>query len=410
MILDELGARIEQCRAGGQGFALLFVDCAVVSRIDNAWGYQVGDAVRERFANKLRTDVLRAGDWLGLMRRDELACLLDKVHSPGVAMLAAEKVLRALDAPVLIGEDEVYARPAVGIALYPAHGEDAPTLLQHARTACLYTRERPERVAVFEEAQQRSEIEGLLFENRLRAAVAQEGLQVVYQPQMDLRSGLIVGIEGLLRWRGGELVPVQQAIAAAEAAGLVNEVTGWMLNHALRNSGEFRQSTGLDLRACVNLSAKSLRDRELPDIVSRAVRTWGLRPGRLVLEIAETEVLQASPDATATLRRLDEVGVRLSIDDIGSGFASLAYLTTLPFDEMKIHIKPVADMASVPQHLAMVKAFVGLAHDLRLEVVADGVADEAIAKRVKELGCDYMQGAVVGLPLDPQAFAEKFSQ
>ena len=396
---------------GGQ-MALLFVDCGVIGRIDGLWGYVVGDGVRDRLGARLRTEVLRAQDILGHPGRDEFACVLASLQSTGVATLAAEKLLRSLDQPLWVDVDEVYARPAVGIAVFPEHGAGAVELLQRARTASRAARERPERFALYSAEQERSEIELLLTENRLRAAIAQDALGIVFQAQRDARTGRIVGAESQLRWRDASLgaVPVEKAIAAAESAGLVNEVTLWLVNGALRNCRQFRDAAGLDLRVGVTLSAKSLRQADLPDFVLSALKTWNLRPSRLTLQITDTAVLSRSLESVETLQRLRAAGMRLSLDDPGAGYASLAWLATLPFHELRIDLANIGNIVDSPQHLALVQSLAELAHRLKMEVLVAGVDDEASAALLKPLGCDLMQGAVISAPLETPEFIEKFRE
>jgi diguanylate cyclase (GGDEF)-like protein len=407
-------ARLDACvgerLADGQPMALLFVDCGVIGRIDGVWGYMVGDGVRDRLGARLRSEVLRAQDLLGDPGRDEFACVLATLQSPGVALLAAEKILRTLDAPLWVDVDQVYARPAVGIALFPEHAGDAVSLLQRARTASRAARERPERFALYAAEQERGEAELLLYENRLRAAIAQDALDIVFQPQVDQRSGLIVGAESQLRWRDSALgsVPVEKAIAAAESAGLVNELTLWLVNGALRNCREFRDAAGLDLRVSVNLSARSLRQADLPEFVASALKTWNLRPSRLALEITETAILARSLESVETLRGLRDAGVRLCLDDPSAGYASLAWLATLPFHELKIDLASVGSIVESPQKLALVQSLIELAHRLKLEVVVAGVEDEATAMRLKELRCDIVQGPFAGAPLGAADFVKHY--
>ncbi len=407
--MARLDASLAQRLADGQQLALLFVDCGIVRRIDGVWGYLVGDGVRDRLGARLRNEVLRETDLLGNPGRDEFACVLATVQSAGVAVVAAEKILRTLDAPLWVDVDEVFARPAVGIAVYPEHGDNAVSLLQRARTASNAARERPERFAVYAAEQERDEAELLLYENRLRAAIAQDALDIVFQPQVDLRSGLIVGAESLLRWRDSDLgsVPVQKAIAAAESAGLVNEVTLWLVNGALRNCREFRDAAGLDLRVGVNLSARSLRQADLTDFVASALKTWNLRPSRLALEITETEILARSLESVETLQGLRAAGVRLCLDDPGAGYASLAWLATLPFHELKIDLASIGNIVEVPQKLALVHSLIELAHRLKLEAVVAGVEDEATAAKLKDMRCDIMQGPFVGAPLAAADFVKQ---
>lgn len=409
--LEQLQALAEARCADGRGLALLFVDCGVVARIDGVWGYAVGDAARERFG-ALLGEVRRPQDLLGNLGRDEFALVLDAAHSEGVALLAAEKVLRALDAPIWAGDDEIYARPTVGIALCPGQGDNPVTLLRHAKTACEAARDRPDRFAIYAEAQDRPEAELLRYENRLRAAIGQQALELVFEPQIEFRTGLVAGAECLLRWGDGDpgVVPAEKAIAAAESAGRLNEFTLWVLNGALRSCRTIRDSAGLDLRVGFNLSAKSLRQREVAEFVASSLRTWNLRPSRLVLEIADTAILERSEKARETLADLKELGVRLAIDDAGTGYPSLAFLATLPFHEMKINLAAIGDMLRVPQRLSIVHSLIDLAHELKLETVAEGVADQAAAARLKELGCDYIQGPHVGPPLDLEGFVKFFGE
>ncbi len=410
--LEQLQARAEQRRADGQGLALLLVDCGVVGRIDGVWGYAMGDGAHERFAARLRADLLRPQDLFGDLGRDEFACVLDTVQSPGVASLAAQKALRALDAPVWAGDDEIYARATVGIALFPEHGGDAAALLQHAKTACAAARERPERIALFAQADVRPEAELLRDESQLRAAVTQEQLVLLLEPQIEFRTGLLGGAECLLGL--GEdhqrTVPVHAAIAAAESAGRINEATRWLLNIVLRHCSEIRQGAGIDLRMGVSLSLHSLRQPELPEFVASTLKVWNLRPSRLALGIFEARALARSPEAAAMLKRLKDVGVRLSIDDPRTGYATLAQLAALPFDELRLDLAPLRDMLQSPRQLAIARSLIELAHQLRLEVLANGVGDEAMAAQLKELGCDYMQGPHVGPAVDPERFVAAYGQ
>lgn len=408
--LEALRDRIEERRAGGRNLALLLVECGVIDRIDAVWGYHVGDAVRARVAATLRAEVLRPGDLVGDMGRDDFACVLSPVEGPAVALLAAEKSLRALNTPFWIGDEEIFAGPAIGIAMCPADGDAAELLLQRAKSACVIARGFASRISVYAEGQENPEASRLLYENQLRIAVAEDALELVFQPQYDLRLGQIMGTESLLRWRDAArgLIPAEDAYAAAEAAGVVAELVSSVLNRALRNCSEFRYSAGLDLRVSINLPGRALLHTQLPEIVERALRTWNLRPGRLVLEIEETSVLGEDAAARETLGRLRDLGVKLSIDDADLALSSLFGLATLPFQEIKINVPAAHDLADVPKSERILQSLIELAHHLRLDVVAVGVADDAAAARLKELGCDYMQADYKGPALDPSGFVARF--
>ena len=408
--VEALRAHMDERRADGRNLALLLIECGVIGAIDAAWGYHVGDAVRARIARALEADVLRAGDLLGDLGRDDFACILSPVDGPAVALLAAEKSLRALANPFWIGEDEIYARPSIGIAMYPAHGDEPDSLLQRAKSACAVAHATTGNAAVYAEEQVNPEAARLLYENRLRTAVGDDTLELAFQPQYDLRLGQMMGVESLLRWRqqAQGLIPTDDAYAAAEAAGRVTDLLSSTLNRALRNCSEFRYTAGLDLRIGVNIPGRALLHTELPDVVSRALGTWGLRPGRLIIEIGETALLGAEPAARDTLARLKELGVKLSIDDADLALSSLFWLATLSFQEIKIDVGRARDLAGEPKSERILQAIVELAHKLELEVVAVNVADEAAADRLKELGCDTMQADYRGPALDAAGFVKRY--
>jgi diguanylate cyclase (GGDEF)-like protein len=407
---DAVRARIEERRASGANLALLLIECGVIDRIDAVWGYHVGDAVRARVAATLRAEVLRPYDLIGDMGRDDFACVLTPVEGPEVALLAADKSLRALNTPFWIGDEEIFAGPAIGIAMCPAHGDAPELLLQRAKSACVTARGVAGRICVYAHDQENPESYRLLYENQLRTAVAEDALVLVFQPQYDLKLGQIMGAESLLRWSDAArgIIPAGDAITAAESAGMVAELVSSVLNQALRNCSEFRYSAGLDLRISVNLPARALLHTDIPELVERALRTWNLRPGRLVLEIGEIALLGADSAARETLGRLNDLGVKLSIDDAHLALSSLFGLATMPFQEIKIDVAAARDRVDGTKSDRILQSLIELSHHLQLEVVAVGVADDAASAKLKDLGCDYMQADYKGPALDPVRFVARF--
>ena len=223
--LERLRRCLEQRRADGQNLALLLVDCGVIGSIDALWGYEIGDAARARIAASLRTEVLRSDDFVGELGRDELACVLSVVEGPQLAVLAAEKSRRTMNAPLWLGEAEVYASPSVGIAMFPGSADSAESLLRQARSACAAASGSANHIALYDEARI-ARASPLIEEGRLRSAIAEDALELVFQPQFDLRFGQIMGVEAMLRWRDGGrgLVAMRDAIAAAEAGGMVTKM------------------------------------------------------------------------------------------------------------------------------------------------------------------------------------------
>jgi diguanylate cyclase (GGDEF)-like protein len=396
--------------ADGKPLAILIIDCGIIGRIDAVWGYRIGDAVRQRFASLLCTDVLRPGDFLAEMGRDEYACVLATVEGPTVALLAAGKSLRTLNAPFWVGEEEIYANTAIGIAMYPAHADSTESLLQRARSACTLARDLPGRIVDYDADQDLVAESKLLIESRLRTAVADNMLDLVFQPQYDLRLGQVMGAEALLQWPNAELglVEVEQAFAAAETLDQVSDLVSSILNRALRNVSEFRYSAGLDLRIGVRLPGSALRHPELVDVIQRSLGTWSRRPGTLILGISQTSALLSDATARETLVRIKEIGVKLAIDDPTMRIASFFRLAELPFQELRFDVSAAGDPTSTPKSEGILKAIIDLAHQVRLSVLAIGVAGEDAASRLKTLGCDFMQADFKGPAVDPKAFVERY--
>jgi predicted signal transduction protein with EAL and GGDEF domain len=399
-----------QQRAPGSALAVLVIDCGVIGRIDAVWGFASGEAVRTHLIQRLRNTVLRAGDVLSEFGRDDLICILPTLPGAGVALLAASKIMRVLSAAVRVDDGEIVPRPAIGIALHPDHGGSSGLLLQRAKIACQAARERPEHVAQYTEELEYTQAESLTYERRLRAALEGGELDLAFQPQFRLSDRRIVGVESLLRWQDVQLGSVEpaKAVAIAESADLINELTWWVLSGALRHCAEFRDR-GLRVPVSVNLSPRNLLERDLPDFVDRGLRTWDLSPDQLALEITENAMLSAAPEVTETLARLRATGVRISLDDFGTGYSSMARLSAIPLDELKIDLSFVRDLHVNAQHDRIVRSLIGLGHNLGLTVVAEGVEHEAAAQRLAELECDRMQGFHACVPLRATDLLARFA-
>jgi len=427
--IESLRQHIEARRDDGGKLAVLLVDLGVVARVDGVWGYHAGDAARTRLGAALRSEVLREDDHVADMARDELACVLPAVATAELCLLAAEKMLRGLTTPLWFGDDEIYARPAIGIALFPDHGNDAQTLLQRAKSACVAARDLPARIVLCADDLRNRDGERLLFENRLRVAVAEDALEMVFQPQYDLGLGQIMGIETQLRWPAGtrDIVLAIDAFAAAEAAGVVAELVSSMLNRALRNRSEFRYSAGIDVRIAINLPARALLETALPEIVERALRTWNVGSTRLIIELVEVASLKTEPVARETFAQLVKLGIKFSIDDPAASMASLFWLAAMPFTEFKIDLSGLGDTdadaaddaateckdAASPDahHQArsrVAQSLVALAHQQNMTVIAFGVPNDSVAAMLKQAGCDAMQGDYKGPPLPPAEFVKRY--
>lgn len=391
---------IESHRQDGRQLALLLLQVGKVEQIDRQLGLQKGEAFMLRLTRRLREGVLRRQDQLGRVSRDQFACLLPRIAGEGVAILAANKVLGALEAPIPIGDRIFDTDTVIGIAVYPEHGEDPQTLVRNAKLAARVARDGAERSAVYNPLHGESEERQLRYETRLRHALEQNTLGLVFEPQLDAHSGRIGGLECGLRWQDAELgeVPEAEALATAERAGLVREVTWWLFNNALRQSAGFAKA-GLECKLGLRVSASGLLQPDFPEFVDRALRTWGVPPGRLVIGVHESAIAGDLAQVRDLFARLKRLGLRLGIAGFATGASSLGNLAQLPFDEMQLSAAFVHDMQRSPLHGKIIRSLVRLARDFGLRVTAEGVADGETVVALLALGCERVQGPHVSPPL-----------
>lgn len=394
---------IESHKQDGKHLALLLLQVGKTEQIDRQLGLQKGEAFMLRVTRRMREGVLRKQDQLGRVSRDQFACLLPRIAGEGVAILAANKVLATLEAPIPLGDRSFDTDAVIGIAVYPEHGSDPQTLVRNAKLAAREARSAPDRTAVYDPAHGESEAREMRYEARLRMALEQGMLSLVFEPQLDAQSGRIGGLDCILRWSDAELgdVPEIQALQTAETAGVIRELTWWIFNNAMRQSAEFARA-GLECKLGLKVSASGLLQPDFPEFVDRALRTWGVPPGRVVIGIHETAIAGDLEPVKNTLARLKRLGIRLGIDGFATGASSLSNLAQLPFDELKLSAAFVADMQRSELHGKLVRALVRLARDLGLRLTAEGVNDGQTVVALLGMGCERVQGMHVSEPLTAQ--------
>jgi EAL domain-containing protein (putative c-di-GMP-specific phosphodiesterase class I) len=343
---------------------------------------------------------LRPGDRMAAIGEEQLCVVLPRLAHPSQAVLAAVKLLRALDRPIAHEGGSAVMRPCVGIALLPENGFDPADLLGAADVSrqIAATREEGYHVATADDTVEAEVYRGLDLD--LERAIRANELDLHYQPQVDLASGKAVGLEALVRWhhfQAGD-VPPQTIVGIAERTGLIGSLTFWILNAALRHAQGWRNS-GIGARLSLNLSISMLTDRELPAVVDQSLKTWGVDPASVVLEFAESSMIADAERSVAILTRLKGVGVGISIDDFGSGFTSLSHLRRFPVDEIKIDRPYVGGMLSSRGDAALVHSAIDIAHHFGLRVVAEGVESLDVRDELRRSGCDLAQGFVLGKPM-----------
>ena len=396
-------SKIESHRKEGKHLALLLLQIEKVDQVDRLLGLQKGEAFMLRVTRRMREGVLRKQDQLGRVSRDQLACLLPQIAGEGVAILAANKILNALEAPIPLGERSFAPDAVVGIAMYPDHGEDPQTLVRNGKLAAGVARGTAERAAVYDPKQGESEERKVRYEGRLRHALEENELGLVFTPQLDLKSGRIGGLECVLSWVDAGLGTVTdtEAMEAAESAGLVREVTRWTFDNGLRQSAEFARA-GLECLLSMKVTASGLLQPDFPEFVGRALRTWNVPPKRLVIGVHETAIAGEFEQVKETFARLRAHGLHLAIDGFGTGSSSMGNLAQLPFDEMRISAMFTTDMKRGAAHAKIVRSLAQVARTLGLRVTAEGVEDAETALALSSLGCERVQGGYVSAPLTAQ--------
>lgn len=398
--LARLQSVLDEARIAGDTIAVLLVHCKGIERVDALQGYHAGDRLASAIEERLRVEALRKRDLVESVSRNEFACVLRPAPSEGIALLAAHRIHTLLGAALPVGAGSAASEASIGIALFPDHGADADAILQRAKLAQQSALEQRDQISVYAEAEKAARGAAGEHEARLRIALQGNGLSLAYQPQLDLRTDRMCGAEALLRWRDDVLgdVPAYRAIAAAEAAGLVDEVAFWVITAAVQRCAEFIR---LDpaFTVSVNISPSTLREADLPAFIDRALRTWRVPAANFIVEITETAMLIDQKAANEALNELRSRGVRLSVDDFGTGYSSMLYLAQLPLEELKIDLMFVRDMLSVPVHAKIVRSLIELAHNLELTVVAEGVENQEIEDALRHLGCDRVQGYHIAKPM-----------
>ena len=314
--------------------------------------------------------------------------------------LAAEKLLGVLGDPVTFEGMRLSIEGSMGVACYPGDGSTVHELLQRADVAMYQAKNDRGAWRLYDAERDASSLDRMAMVAELRTAMERDDLVTYFQPQIDLASGAVAGYEALIRWRHPQrgLLGPREFVSVAEHSGLVRNFTLYVLDRAIAECAGWHRE-GRQVSVAVNLSARNLLDRQLTQDVTRVLARHGLAPSWLVLEITETTMmseLEVVEDVLGSLRRL---GVQLSVDDFGTGYSSLALLQRVSVNEVKVDRSFVSSMLESPNDLAIVRATVELAHNLGLQVVAEGVESAALCKALAELGCDLAQGYHLGMPV-----------
>ena len=409
LLQDRLTKALASARRRKDKVALLFLDLDEFKTINDSLGHSVGDLFLQNVAERLKTWA-REQDTVARVGGDEFLIVLTAVKEATDAAVAAQRIMSAMTAACVIQGRSLSISCSMGISIFPEHGRDGEILIKNADAAMYCAKENGRNTfRFFTEDMNLQAVERLTLENSLRLALEKEELFLVYQPQMDIASRRITGLEALLRWQHPELdlVPPDKFIQIAENTGLIVPIGEWVLRSACRQARKWQDEGLPPVSLAVNVSAVQFRQKDFCELIRRVLHDTGLAPQYLELELTES-LLLANADVTfSVLQELKDMGLTLSIDDFGTGYSSFSYLRQFRVSKLKIDRSFIQGVAINPDDAAITTAIISMAKSLNLKVIAEGVEDEPQMTFLRAHHCDEIQGYYFSKPLAVDKVADK---
>jgi diguanylate cyclase (GGDEF)-like protein/PAS domain S-box-containing protein len=401
LLRDRLTQTVALAQRYKRPFSLAVIDLDNFKLINDGLGHGVGDRLLKIAAERI-AGCVEAGDTVARLGGDEFVLLVADQEQEEGAYRAVQRVMTAISQPLVIDQREFKITCSIGIANFPRDGEDADTLLRNADTAMYRAKDLGRNNFQLYSSEMNADLgERLLLETDLWNAVERNELVLHYQPKVELKTGRIIGMEALVRWRHPSkgMIPPGKFIPVAEASSLITDIGHWVIHEACASNKAWQDANLRSVPIAVNISARQLHDKDLVETVRTALQTTRLRPELLEIELTESAVMMHADDAINTMARLRGMDVRISLDDFGTGYSSLSYLKRLPVTGLKIDQSFVRDLAFDPDDAAIVRAIVAVAHELMLDVTAEGVETAEQAEFLKEHGCREAQGYYFARPV-----------
>ena len=403
LFLDRLGQAMASAARNRRRLAVFYIDLDRFKAVNDSLGHTIGDLLLQQIAERFHS-VIRKQDTVARLSGDEFAVVLTEMASFERAELVAQKLLDVVRQPFILDGHAVHISCSIGAVVYPDHSDNQHTLLRMADDALSAAKRLRNTMRRYTDDMARPSATAPLVFSTVRRAIDLEELEVYYQPQADVRTGALSGLEALVRWNDPSrgYVSTNELIQLAEDAGVISEITNFVCGTAMTQFRSWQQARlGHGIRLAINISGVEVRDGVLPAMLRQHVRDAGLSMSMLELELTESGLMFSDVVATQLLSDLREDGVRVSVDDFGTGYSSLSRLQRLPVDVLKIDKAFVDDIGAGAKQGALVRAIVMMAHSLDLTVVAEGVETEVQRAFLERHGCDLYQGHLLSPPLPP---------
>lgn len=398
LFIQRLQRGINALQNSDEQLAIIMMDLDRFKEINDTLGHHIGDMILQEVATRL-VHLLRSSDTVARLGGDEFAMVISNVDKD-TAGIVAEKIIKAISPPINIDDYQLSIEASIGVAMFPEDGAFDTELVQHADIAMYEAKRNKTAIAFYDPSCDNHSLDRLKLVAELPGAIENDELLLHYQPKMELKSTKLWGVEALVRWQHPKegMIPPVDFIPLAEQTGRIQALTMWVLNTALMQAAEWQRG-GYFFSVAVNLSAMNLRDRRLPQKIKQLLKQWKIEAKWLTLEITETAMIADPVGAMQVLEALDHLGVKTSIDDFGTGYSSLSYLKRLPVSELKIDRSFLASLATDNDDQVIVRSIIELAHNMGLEVVAEGIEDRASLDLLQEYGCDLAQGFYLCKPM-----------
>lgn len=399
--LEEVTNNISLAYKSSSEITVLLIDLNGFKDINDTLGHQIGDKLLIKVGSRL-SEMLEESGFIARLGGDEFAILLPDTDKEA-AIPVLKNIQRIIDTKFTIEGVNTYIGISIGAAVYPYHGEDENILLRHADVAMYVAKRQKTPYAFYKTSDDSYTLNRLSIIHDIKSSINQDGLLLYYQPKINLNTSKLTSVEALLRWNHPELglVMPDEFIPIAEQTGFINQITYWVIEEALIQTKKWKES-GYDIKIAVNLSVYNLFDVDFINIVQTLLTKYKKVSESLIFEITESAMMSNPKVAISNLNRLRSMGIKLSIDDYGTGFSSLSYLSQLSLNELKIDKSFVLDMLSDERKSIIVQSTIEMAHKLGLEVVAEGVENREVLKRLSSYGCNSIQGYLISRPL-PEA-------